>query len=135
MKLGVHNAELAASLGQADLVWMYRPEDMSTEFDSAMEALGNKLRAFRDYDALVTDMSARVLSGDQIVFMSNGGFGGARQTLTAVLQTPERANHLYTCDGVEPGAALCRFLCFRSIPFCSRAGRCRFEFSKPDTWT
>jgi UDP-N-acetylmuramate: L-alanyl-gamma-D-glutamyl-meso-diaminopimelate ligase len=86
MKLGVHNAELAASLGQADLVCMYRPEDMSTEFDSAMEALGNKLRAFRDYDALVTDMSARVLSGDQIVFMSNGGFGGARQTLTAVLQ-------------------------------------------------
>ena len=51
-----------------------------------MQALGNKLRSFRDYDALVTDMSGRVLSGDQIVFMSNGGFGGARQTLTAVLQ-------------------------------------------------
>jgi len=27
-----------------------------------------------------------VLSGDQVIFMSNGGFGGARQTLTAVLQ-------------------------------------------------
>jgi UDP-N-acetylmuramate: L-alanyl-gamma-D-glutamyl-meso-diaminopimelate ligase len=86
MKLGVHNDDLAVSLQQADLVWMYRPEEMGAEFDNAMQALGNKLRSFRDYDALVTDMTGRVLSGDQIVFMSNGGFGGARQTLTAVLQ-------------------------------------------------
>jgi len=41
---------------------------------------------FNDYDMLVNDMSTRVLAGDQVVFMSNGGFGGARQTLTAVLQ-------------------------------------------------
>jgi UDP-N-acetylmuramate-alanine ligase len=41
---------------------------------------------FADYDQLVTDMSARVMSGDQVIFMSNGGFGAARQTLTAVLQ-------------------------------------------------
>jgi UDP-N-acetylmuramate: L-alanyl-gamma-D-glutamyl-meso-diaminopimelate ligase len=86
MKLGVHNRELAESLGQADLVWMYRPTAMSEDFDAALEPLGKKLRAFRDYDELVGDMSTRVLAGDQIVFMSNGGFGGARQTLTAVLQ-------------------------------------------------
>jgi UDP-N-acetylmuramate-alanine ligase len=41
---------------------------------------------FGDYDNLVTDMSAKVLSGDQVIFMSNGGFGSTRQTLTAVLQ-------------------------------------------------
>jgi len=86
MKLGVHNRELAESLGQADLVWMYRPTEMNEDFDAALEPLGKKLRAFRDYDELVNDMSTRVLAGDQIVFMSNGGFGGARQTLTAVLQ-------------------------------------------------
>lgn len=86
MKLGVHNDGLAASLQKADLVWMYRPEDMSDDFDRSLAVLGNKLRTFGDYDALVTDMSQRVLSGDQVVFMSNGGFGGARQTLTALLQ-------------------------------------------------
>jgi UDP-N-acetylmuramate: L-alanyl-gamma-D-glutamyl-meso-diaminopimelate ligase len=86
MKLGVHNRELAESLEQADLVWMYRPAEMSEDFDAALTPLGKKLRAFRDYDALVNDMSTRVLAGDQVVFMSNGGFGGARQTLTAVLQ-------------------------------------------------
>lgn len=86
MKLGVHNAELAESLHEADLVWMYRPDDMIAALDAALEPLGKKLRTFDDYDKLVNDMATRVLSGDQVVFMSNGGFGGARQTLTAVLQ-------------------------------------------------
>jgi UDP-N-acetylmuramate: L-alanyl-gamma-D-glutamyl-meso-diaminopimelate ligase len=86
MKLGVHNRELAESLAQADLVWMYRPEEMGKDFDAALAPLGKKLRTFRDYDELASDMSTRVLAGDQVVFMSNGGFGGARQTLTAVLQ-------------------------------------------------
>ena len=86
MKLGVHNHELAESLEQADLVWIYRPEGMGDDFDAALAPLEKKLRTFRDYDELVGDMSTRVLAGDQVVFMSNGGFGGARQTLTAVLQ-------------------------------------------------
>ena len=86
MKLGVHNRELAAALEDADLVWVFRPAEMDADFDAALESLGKKLRAFRDYDELVSDMSTRVLSGDQVVFMSNGGFGGARQTFTAVLQ-------------------------------------------------
>ncbi len=86
MKLGVHNDTLAESLGAADLVWMYRPEEMDEGFDAALSGLGGKLRVFRDYDQLVNDMSTRVLSGDQVLFMSNGGFGSARQTLTALLQ-------------------------------------------------
>jgi len=86
MKLGVHDDELAVSLEAADLVWMFRPEGMGEGFEQALAPLGKKLRMFDDYDKLVTDMSSRVLAGDQLVFMSNGGFGGARQTLTAVLQ-------------------------------------------------
>lgn len=86
MRLGVHNDTLADALQGADLIWMYRPDDMGAEFDAAVAALGSKLRLFDDYDKLVNDMSIRVLSGDQVVFMSNGGFGSARQTLTALLQ-------------------------------------------------
>jgi len=86
MKLGVHNDGLAESLAEADLIWMFRPDEMGSEFDSALEPLGGKLRLFDDYDKLVNDMSTRVLAGDQVLFMSNGGFGGSRQTLTAVLQ-------------------------------------------------
>jgi len=86
MKLGVHNATLADSLDGADLVWMYRPDDIGDKFEAALATLGDKIRLFGDYDQLVTDMSTRVLSGDQVIFMSNGGFGSARQTLTAILQ-------------------------------------------------
>ena len=86
MKLGVHNAELANSLVDADLIWMYRPEDMDATFDESLSGLGDQLRVFTDYDKLVSDMSGKVMSGDQVLFMSNGGFGSTRQTLTAVLQ-------------------------------------------------
>jgi UDP-N-acetylmuramate: L-alanyl-gamma-D-glutamyl-meso-diaminopimelate ligase len=86
MKLGVHNAELANSLSAADLVWMYRPDGMDAAFDDSLTSLGDQLRVFTDYDKLVSDMSGKVMSGDQVLFMSNGGFGATRQTLTAVLQ-------------------------------------------------
>ena len=86
MKLGVHNDTLAESLADADLVWMFKPSEMGVDFERSMEPLGEKLRMHKDYDRMVSDMSTKVLSGDQVVFMSNGGFGGARQTLTAVLQ-------------------------------------------------
>lgn len=86
MKLGVHNDALAESLAGADLVWMYRPDDMGEGFDASLACLGDKLSMHKDYDQLVNDMSKKVLSGDQVIFMSNGGFGAARQTLTALLQ-------------------------------------------------
>jgi len=86
MKLGVHNETLADALQDADLVWMYRPDGMPDDFESSLESLREKLRLYDDYDRLVNDMSTRVLGGDQVIFMSNGGFGSARQTLTALLQ-------------------------------------------------
>lgn len=86
MKLGVHNDSIADALEAADLVWVYKPKNMGDAFEAALSPLGSKVRMFADYDQLVADMSTRVLSGDQVVFMSNGGFGSARQTLTAMLQ-------------------------------------------------
>ncbi|HSG98321.1 MAG TPA: UDP-N-acetylmuramate:L-alanyl-gamma-D-glutamyl-meso-diaminopimelate ligase [Woeseiaceae bacterium] len=86
MKLGVHNDTLADALSDADLIWMYRPEELGADFEASLGELGSKLRVFGDYDRLANDMSKRVLGGDQVVFMSNGGFGSARQTLTALLQ-------------------------------------------------
>tara|TARA_R110002096_G_scaffold114712_5_gene248707 strand:+ start:857 stop:2191 length:1335 start_codon:yes stop_codon:yes gene_type:complete len=86
MKMGCHNDTLAKSLSGADLVWMYRPADVGEDFDQSLAALGAKLSMHDDYDVLVSDMSKKLLGGDQVVFMSNGGFGSARQTLTALLQ-------------------------------------------------
>lgn len=86
MKLGVHNATLISALDDADLIFVYRPADMSAEFDNALATAGKRLLSFGDYDELVIALSGKLLPGDQVVFMSNGGFGATRQKLTMALQ-------------------------------------------------
>ncbi len=86
MKLGVHNESLAASLDAADFIWMYQPDDMDNAFTDSLQPIAEKLSMHRDYDDLASSMSMQLEKGDQVVFMSNGGFGSARQTLTALLQ-------------------------------------------------
>jgi len=86
MKLGIHNKTLAASLEEASLICIYRPNDIAADFDDCLSSLGERLHLHSDYDELVSDLAAEVQPGDQIVFMSNGGFGSARQNLTGALQ-------------------------------------------------
>jgi UDP-N-acetylmuramate: L-alanyl-gamma-D-glutamyl-meso-diaminopimelate ligase len=86
MKMGVHNKDLAESLADADGVFIFRPDNFPPEFDQALKDVGDTLRVFQDYDDLVADLSGELRSGDQMVFMSNGGFGAARQKLTIALQ-------------------------------------------------
>ena len=87
MKMGVHKDTLASSLREADLVFIYRPEEMDETFDQSIGVLGKKLTVSTDYDELVAGLESRLLAGDQLVFMSNGGFGSARQKLTMLLQS------------------------------------------------
>jgi UDP-N-acetylmuramate: L-alanyl-gamma-D-glutamyl-meso-diaminopimelate ligase len=86
MKLGVHNETLLKALDDADLVFVYRSNDVGDGFDKALAGAGSRLKTFGSYDAMVEEMSATLLAGDQVVFMSNGGFGAARQKLTMALQ-------------------------------------------------
>ncbi len=86
MKLGVHNDALAASLDDANLVCVYRPSDFAADFDDCLSPLGDRLHLHSDYDELVADLAAEIQPGDQVIFMSNGGFGSARQNLTGVLR-------------------------------------------------
>lgn len=86
MKLGVHNGTLAPALADADLVFVYRPPEMGSDFEQALEALAERAQLHGDYDGMVTAIAAAVRAGDQLVFMSNGGFGGVRQKLTAGLK-------------------------------------------------
>jgi UDP-N-acetylmuramate: L-alanyl-gamma-D-glutamyl-meso-diaminopimelate ligase len=86
MKLGVHNDVLADALGEADLAFVYRPENFPPDFDAALAAAGDRLKLFHDYDQLVDGLAMAIKPGDQLVFMSNGSFGAARQKLTMMLQ-------------------------------------------------
>ncbi len=86
MRLGHHNATLAESLQRADRVFLYAPPEMGSTLAEALEPLGERLTMATDYDELVQAMAPEVEPGDSVVFMSNGGFGGARQTFTALLK-------------------------------------------------
>ena len=86
MKLGAHNDALADALDEADLVFVYRPDDMRSDFDAGLAQLGNRLNLCSEYDELVASVKDKLLAGDQLIFMSNGGFGAVRQKLTMSLQ-------------------------------------------------
>ena len=86
MKMGVHRDSLAASLAGADLAFVYRPDGIDQGFDASLSSLGGQLSILSNYDELVAGMEQKLLAGDQVVFMSNGGFGAARQKLTMELQ-------------------------------------------------
>lgn len=91
MKLGVHNEVIADSLAGADIVVVYRPDDFPPEFDSSLSSLNERLQLFSDYDKMVEALTGQLLAGDQLVFMSNGSFGAARQKLTMALQQKRQA--------------------------------------------
>lgn len=86
MKMGVHKDTLADSLDGADLMFVYLPEAMDDQFAAALLSLGKRLTICTNYDELVSGLAGKLLAGDQLVFMSNGGFGAARQKLTMELQ-------------------------------------------------
>jgi UDP-N-acetylmuramate: L-alanyl-gamma-D-glutamyl-meso-diaminopimelate ligase len=87
MKMGVHKDALADSLNAADLMFVYRPEGMDAQFDAEFASLGKRLTICTNYEDIVSGLAGQLLAGDQLVFMSNGGFGAARQKLTMELQT------------------------------------------------
>ena len=86
MKMGVHAHTLARSLQKADLMFVYRPDGMENSLDASLAELGDRCSLYATYDELVDAMAAATKAGDQVVFMSNGGFGAARQKLTIALQ-------------------------------------------------
>jgi len=86
MKMGVHNDVLAEALSGADRVVVFRPPDMDDAFAEAFAAAGDRVSLIADYDALVGTLVAELRPGDQMVFMSNGGFGAVRQKVTLALQ-------------------------------------------------
>jgi UDP-N-acetylmuramate: L-alanyl-gamma-D-glutamyl-meso-diaminopimelate ligase len=77
MRLGAHADELAPSLDAADVVVFLRRAELPWNAEAVIGALRGEGVAAPDVDALLAELQARVRAGDQVVFMSNGGFEGA----------------------------------------------------------
>ena len=80
MKLGVMKQALPGSLQEADRVYCYRG-GLNWDAAEALAPLGNKAEVHADLDALIKAIAAHAQSGDQVLVMSNGGFGGIHEKL------------------------------------------------------
>ena len=85
MRMGVHRETLAPSLSGADVVWMFAPPDLGWDADAVVKSLGVKGRIARSLDELVAALARDAASGDQVLVMSNGGFGGLHVKLLEAL--------------------------------------------------
>jgi UDP-N-acetylmuramate: L-alanyl-gamma-D-glutamyl-meso-diaminopimelate ligase len=84
MKLGVMKQALPASLVDADLVFCYGA-NLGWDAKEALAPIAQKSAVFDDLDAMVKAITQEARNGDQILVMSNGGFGGIHQKLLTAL--------------------------------------------------
>jgi UDP-N-acetylmuramate: L-alanyl-gamma-D-glutamyl-meso-diaminopimelate ligase len=84
MKLGTMKAQLPGSLAGAQLTFCYA-HGLGWDAGAALTPLGDKAAAFDDLEALVAAVTATARDGDQVLVMSNGGFGGVHQKLLDAL--------------------------------------------------
>ncbi|HCU65251.1 MAG TPA: UDP-N-acetylmuramate:L-alanyl-gamma-D-glutamyl-meso-diaminopimelate ligase [Rheinheimera sp.] len=86
MRLGVHKEALPASLKQADLVFLFEPANSGWSLADVAKAIGPQAEVGTDIDALVARVTEQAQSGDSVVIMSNGGFGGIHDKLLDALR-------------------------------------------------
>ena len=80
MKLGVMKDALPGSLKAADLVFCYAG-NLGWDARGALAPLGEKAVVKDDLDELIEAITAAAKSGDHVLVMSNGGFGGIHEKL------------------------------------------------------
>lgn len=84
MKLGTMKAALPESLRDADRVFCYGG-GVDWDVADALAPLGGKLHCSSDFDDFVAQITAQAQTGDHILIMSNGGFGGIHAKLSDAL--------------------------------------------------
>ena len=80
MKRGAVNALLPGSLGAADRVFCFA-HGVEWNASNVLAPLGSKVTVHEDVDAMVEAIVAYVETGDQLLVMSNGPFGGVHGKL------------------------------------------------------
>lgn len=84
MKMGVWKDFLADSLREADQVFCFTRDAQWTK--TALTPLAEKADCFNDMNQLVQAICGIAKSGDHILIMSNGGFGGIHEKILSVLK-------------------------------------------------
>ncbi len=81
MKMGIHQATLAASWQQADEVLLFEPPGMAWSLSEAATHSAAPAQCYSSVQTIIDEVAAHAQSGDHILIMSNGGFEGIHQRL------------------------------------------------------
>ncbi len=93
MRAGVHRDALAEALEAADRVVLYDPGDLAWDAAAALAPLGERAQVYTDLDVLLSSLVEGTRSGDRILIMSNGGFGGLHDRLLEALAQRRGEEH------------------------------------------
>lgn len=86
MRMGEHRSRLAESTNQADRVYWFQPSGMAWSLEDVVTESRVEAELASDIDQLAADVAAIAEPGDQVVIMSNGGFGGIHNKVLAALE-------------------------------------------------
>jgi UDP-N-acetylmuramate: L-alanyl-gamma-D-glutamyl-meso-diaminopimelate ligase len=86
MRMGVHKDTLAGSLKGADAVYLFAPPDLGWDAGAVARQLGPQADTEPTIDALLARLTRELKAGDQVLIMSNGGFGGLHRQLLEALK-------------------------------------------------
>ncbi|WP_018625269.1 UDP-N-acetylmuramate:L-alanyl-gamma-D-glutamyl-meso-diaminopimelate ligase [Kangiella aquimarina] len=81
MRSGIHKDTLLASLKGADQVIIHKPAEFDWQFPIEQVNDFDNLQILPDVDSILNSLKEMVQSGDNILVMSNGGFGAIHQKL------------------------------------------------------
>lgn len=87
MRMGLHRDALAPSADIADEVIWYQPAGLNWNLDDVVAQSKVAARVISSIDDIIAYLVTATKSGDQVVLMSNGGFGGIHQKLVQALKT------------------------------------------------
>lgn len=85
MRLGVHTETLAKSLAQADVAIIYQPPALGWDLAKLQNYAAN-IEIYPTLDDIIAYIKAIARTGDHLVLMSNGSFGGIYQKLQQALR-------------------------------------------------
>ena len=86
MQMGIHDASLADSLALADEILLFQPADSDASLQQIVDEHTEKAMIFSEVDKIVAYIADVARPGDQVLVMSNGGFGGIHDKILTALE-------------------------------------------------
>jgi UDP-N-acetylmuramate: L-alanyl-gamma-D-glutamyl-meso-diaminopimelate ligase len=90
MRMGVHRDTLGGALALADKVLLLRPTDLNWNLDRVTGALEGRGRVYATVEEIIEALAAEARPDDQVLIMSNGGFGNIHARLLERLRSQRR---------------------------------------------